>query len=973
MENIKQLISDILPQLSDLMSQIADRASDIIKYVFTWISESDITFASVYTQVIRWILPLLALHILLSVIREMMQVKNPKETWGYLKSKELGKFPINHWECTVGRARHCDIIIKFATISRTQCALIRDDDGNWFVHNLSEKDTTLINNKVIKGKTQLKYGDKLKIGGVEFTFEAITKQEHEIEKQKRIKKSRPLPPWVSFITLSVFQLLTLIQLLITRPENASALLSCFGLLAGVMWGYVIFTRALGQTGFEPEILAFFACTLNLAVTASSAPSILLKQTIAIIIGVIGFIILGWYLRDLDRVVKMRMLMAVATVGLFAVNTVFGKLKYGASNWISIFGVSVQPSEFAKICFIFAGAATLDRLFVKRNLFGFMCLSGICLLALAAMGDFGTAAIFFVVFLVIAFMRSGDFATLSLICGAAAGAIVMILRFKPYIAARFAVWGHAWENASDTGYQQVRTMSASASGGFIGVGSGDGWLHNVAAANTDLVFGMLCEEWGLIIALLSIAIIVTLSVFSFRVVQTGRSSYYTIAACAATSLLVFQTILNVFGSVDLLPLTGVTFPFISCGGSSMIASWGLLSFLKAADTRQNASFAVRKKTALGDVPTDPLNSMNNKLQKQKTAKNTRLLSDPAFSGQQDADEIDDFFRQFDDIEQLPEQTAENINTINGNDPAVYSSAAPPGGSYDPNNDTGSHERDWLNRDTNIYSSQNLTDSSHFDNFADSDAADDINTYSPARLPDDDNLYELNVTGRYDLNAMHSNTGDINLNDIDELLAATNYTSSHHHSWLNRTTDVYHSERLSGSLRYSNSTADHNHYDSANRSDNVRYFDFRPTYSFDSEELHAGESSRVSFDTNAYSGANSYTVLSDDTDDINFDDIDALLAATDYTTSHQRSWLDRNTSVYNTHNLYKNNYDEPLQSFDDSDDHIPHDSGRFNWKSYHTGSDSFTANQEPYTDDIIEYFSDDLDEITDDFNSDWRTEI
>ena len=85
MENIKQLISDILPQLSDLMSQIADRASDIIKYVFTWISESDITFASVYTQVIRWILPLLALHILLSVIREMMQVKNPKERVCYFK------------------------------------------------------------------------------------------------------------------------------------------------------------------------------------------------------------------------------------------------------------------------------------------------------------------------------------------------------------------------------------------------------------------------------------------------------------------------------------------------------------------------------------------------------------------------------------------------------------------------------------------------------------------------------------------------------------------------------------------------------------------------------------------------------------------------------------------------------------------------------------------------------------------------
>jgi len=74
---------------------------------------------------------------------------------------------------------------------------------------------------------------------------------------------------------------------------------------------------------------------------------------------------------------------------------------------------------------------------------------------------------------------------------------------------------------------------------------------------------------------------------------GRSSFYIIAACAAGSLLVFQTSLNVFGSVDLLPLTGVTFPFVSNGGSAMMSAWGLLAFLKATDTRENASFAIRR--------------------------------------------------------------------------------------------------------------------------------------------------------------------------------------------------------------------------------------------------------------------------------------------------------------------------------------------------------------------------------------------
>ena len=229
------------------------------------------------------------------------------------------------------------------------------------------------------------------------------------------------------------------------------------------------------------------------------------------------------------------------------------------------------------------------------------LTGVCIGLLGLMSDFGTAAIFFVTFLVIAYLRSGDFATLALICGGAVFGGGILLRFKPYILSRFASWGHAWEAASTTGYQQTRTMSAAASGGLFGMGGGEGWLHRVAAADTDLVFGMLCEEWGLLIALLAVGSIITLAFFAARAVRVGRSSFYTIAACAAGSLLVFQTCLNVFGSVDLLPLTGVTFPFVSNGGSAMMSAWGLLAFLKATDTREHASFAIRRQKPRSTPP------------------------------------------------------------------------------------------------------------------------------------------------------------------------------------------------------------------------------------------------------------------------------------------------------------------------------------------------------------------------------------
>ena len=594
---ITQAFMEFLSGIGDILSSILS----YILYFFHWASEDTTSAGDIYVAMVRWVMPILAAGILLSVIWRMIRVHNPNEVWGDLYSEELGKFPIHHWECTIGRARHCDIIVKFATISRTQCALMRDEKGRWSVQDLSGRQTTVLNGNVVTGRSLVKPGSKLSIGGVEFTFHPITQQELIRQENRRAEISSPHPPWKSFTALAVFQFLTVLEFAAARPESFLKIAGCFLLFAAGMWAFILTAKALGQTGFEPEILAFFACTLDLAVTATSTPDTMFKQTVSILIGIGIFIFLGWYLRDLNRVVHTRRIMAIICVLLFVITTVFGGVQNGARNWIVLFGMSLQPSELAKICFIFAGAATLDRLFVKRNVFGFMILSGICLGALAVNGDFGTAAIFFVVFLVIAYMRSGDYTTLLMICGAVGGALLLVIRFRPYVASRFSAWRHVWEFADSTGYQQVRTMTASASGGMIGVGAGQGWLNKIAASNTDLVFGILCEEWGLIIALLAIVSILALALFAFRVVQTGRSSFYAIAACAASSLFVFQTILNVFGSVDILPLTGVTFPFVSCGGSSMIASWALLAYIKAADTRQNASFAVNHNVIVLKTP------------------------------------------------------------------------------------------------------------------------------------------------------------------------------------------------------------------------------------------------------------------------------------------------------------------------------------------------------------------------------------
>ena len=563
-----------------------------------------------YTAVARLLFPILSALILIRAIRSLLRLPHTPEVWAQLSLPNGSGIPLTHWENILGRSKSADVLLNYPSISRQHAALCRGDDGSWTLYDLGSKGGTAVNGRTVADRASVKLGDTITLGGVPLVFLPQTVGERE-ELEKKRQAERPAAMWPSFLWLTVFQILTALQLTVAAGEEASPLIpGCFLILTVFMWLYAAILRLGRCVGFELETIAFYLSTLSLAVTASSVPGSLPKQLLAMILGVGLFLTLGLFLRDLERVKKLRWLMAAGAIGLLGITLVLGKAKFGATNWITLGGLSFQPSEIAKICYIFAGSATLERLFRRRNLTLFIVLTGVCI---GLMSDFGTAAIFFVTFLVIAYLRSGDAATLALICGGAVFGAGIIVKFKPYILSRFAAWGHAWEAASGSGYQQTRTMSAAASGGLFGMGAGNGWLENIPAGDTDLVFGMLSEEWGLVIALLAVACILTLAWFAVRASRAGRSSFYTIAACAAGSLLVFQTCLNVFGSVDILPLTGVTFPFVSNGGSAMISAWGLLAYLKTMDTREDASFAI------GRMPQRKL--------KEETARRTAAVDDP----------------------------------------------------------------------------------------------------------------------------------------------------------------------------------------------------------------------------------------------------------------------------------------------------------------------------------------------------------
>lgn len=537
-----------------------------------------------------YVFPVLALGILIRCAVSLLTFRREPEVWAWLTTPDGEHIPVTHWESLVGRGAGCDVQLGYPTISRTHAVLTRYDDGSWSISDAQSKSGVFVDGKQVD-TAAVRFGDVITMGGVNFTLVPITAEQERIQAGTRTRAGLHVHQVPTLLLLTLFQLLTAMQLVLGGGDPGLEL-TAFGGLIALEWALYLGLRIFRRTGFEAETLAFFLCTLGLAVVSSSAPESLVKELLAIVAGVAAFLAVCWSLRDLERAKTVRYLAAIAGMGLLVFNLVFGVEKYGARNWIQLGPVSFQPSEFVKICFIYVGASTLSRLMAKRNIILFIAYSAAICGCLALMKDFGTAVIFFVAFLVIAFMRSGNFATIALAVAATGFAGVLVLRFLPYAMNRFSAWGHVWEYALTTGYSQTRSMMCIASGGLFGLGAGSGWLKYVAASDTDLVFAFVSEEWGLIMAVLMVACIVVLACFVVRSAPAGRSCFYTIGACAAVTIMVTQTILNVFGMADFLPLTGVTFPFVSNGGSSMVCVWGLLAFIKAADTRQNASFAIR---------------------------------------------------------------------------------------------------------------------------------------------------------------------------------------------------------------------------------------------------------------------------------------------------------------------------------------------------------------------------------------------
>ena len=550
--------------------------------------------AAEYVGFLRIAVPVLAAILLLRCAMPLLTFRREPEIWAWLNMANGTQIPITHWENVIGRSKSCDVTIDFSTVSRNHAVLTRYDDGSWTIADVGSKSGTFVNDRQIQ-ICALKSRDRINVGGVEMTLQPITQRQGQRQAELRTKAASAWDMLINLMLLTILQCMMLLGFLL-RGERSEfvSILQGFGGIVLCQWVLFVFYAMIRRKSFEMETMAFFLSTIGMAAIATVRPGETVKQLFALILGVLLFLILGWSLRDLERAKKVRYMAVAAGIGFLVITLLFGTEYYGAKNWLILGGMSLQPSELSKVCFVFAGASTIDRIMSKRNLILFIAYSVVICGLLALMNDFGTALIFFCAFLVIAYLRSGSMGTVALAITALGFAGVLALQIAPHALQRFATWRHVWEDPLTGGYQQTRALMCLAAGGLFGLGPEGGLLQYVFAADSDIVFATIAEEWGLLLSAMTVLCIAVFGLFAIRTARVARSSFYSIGGCTAASVLVIQTILNCLGTVDLLPFTGVTFPFVSNGGTSMIGAWGLLAFVKAADTRQNASFAVRLK-------------------------------------------------------------------------------------------------------------------------------------------------------------------------------------------------------------------------------------------------------------------------------------------------------------------------------------------------------------------------------------------
>ena len=356
-----------------------------------------------------------------------------------------------------------------------------------------------------------------------------------------------------FVVLEFIYLILLVVLYrLFYPESSRLLVNNMAMLLAL--GFVMVERLNPESAFKQCILALIGTIISFFI-----PKIMCRRRFLI---------------------KIKWLYPVIGLILLSVTLILGKTTLGANLSINIAGFSFQPSEFVKLIYVLYVAAMLCKAKEFRNIVISALLAALHVLILIASNDLGTALIFFVVYIVMLYISTGK--PFYLIAGIACGCAAAVLAYKAFshVRVRINAWRDPWSIIDTGGYQITQSLFAIGTGGWFGLGLYEGTPGKIPVAVKDFVFSAISEEFGMIFALCVALICFNCFIVIMRIATRSRDVFYKLIAVGFGTLYIFQCFLTIGGVTKFIPSTGVTLPFVSYGGSSILCSLMMFAMVQA---------------------------------------------------------------------------------------------------------------------------------------------------------------------------------------------------------------------------------------------------------------------------------------------------------------------------------------------------------------------------------------------------------
>lgn len=259
------------------------------------------------------------------------------------------------------------------------------------------------------------------------------------------------------------------------------------------------------------------------------------------------------------------------IGMLVAVAVFGTEKYGAKNWISIAGISIQPSEFVKILFVFGVGALLSQAGNFVHIVKVTVIAAIPVLILVISKDLGNALIYFMMYICVLYVATGHFAYFGLALAAGSGAACVAYRLFAHVRVRVLAWKDPFAYIDREGYQIAQSLFAIGTGGWFGMGLCEGLPTSIPVRESDFIFSAIAEEFGGIFAVCLIFIYISTFIMFINISMKMRRGFYKLTAFGLSVLIFVQVFLNIGGVIKFIPSTGVTLPLLSYGGSSVVST------------------------------------------------------------------------------------------------------------------------------------------------------------------------------------------------------------------------------------------------------------------------------------------------------------------------------------------------------------------------------------------------------------------